>query len=307
MHRTVYELLTQPRAWQQDYLVFQDMKMDSHAISSMMWCQLVPMAFDERSAINSALNHLYIGYTSGLSPEATLGCLSRFQALSRNVQKDHAWGITKRYLLHDNACPKCWDDSSVTLALAIEMGFINAVKFAIENASLFDKSFPQATNSMSHCTCRSRNFVPGCSLGNTEYNLPCKPALQTRHPLLYHAVCKPLLRDINSRLSLGPFNKDTLPSLDMVRYILQLDGRLKEKLRDLGKKNSDELTVWTRRIRGDPEVPRHLHRSMVSSIMEITKLLLDANAATQEPNAATLHKLLDEADAIRGRLEDYVR
>jgi hypothetical protein len=46
---------------------------------------------------------------------------------------------------------------------------------------------------------------------------------------------------------------------------------------------------------------------MTLHTMEITKLLLDANAATQEPNAATLHKLLDEADAIRGRLEDYVR
>ncbi|KAI6760496.1 hypothetical protein HG530_009356 [Fusarium avenaceum] len=155
MHRTVYELLTQPRAWKEDYVVFQNMKLKCFAISSMMWCQLVPMARDQRSASEKALIRLYQGYKGGLSTEIFLRCLSRFQVLSRNSRMGDVWGAAKLFLLHDHGCPRYWDDPSVTLGLAIEMGFTNALKFAIDNPSFLRSSSRQPTKSMSHCVCRS--------------------------------------------------------------------------------------------------------------------------------------------------------
>ncbi|KAM0342424.1 hypothetical protein ACHAPU_009611 [Fusarium lateritium] len=105
MHRTVYEFLSRPRAWGQDFLIFQDMRLDSHAISSMMWCQLVPMAYDKHSAIKSALTHIHHGYKKGFSPETTFRCLSRLQVLCGRVQLHDVWPTANQYLLHNQRCP----------------------------------------------------------------------------------------------------------------------------------------------------------------------------------------------------------
>ncbi|KAH6959344.1 prion-inhibition and propagation-domain-containing protein [Fusarium avenaceum] len=299
MHRTVYELLTQPRAWKEDYDVFQIMKLNSLAISSMMWCQLVPMAKDQRTASECALSNIECGYDSGLPPEITLRCLSRFQVLSRDAQMGDVWGAAKSYLLHDHGCPRYWDDPSITLALAIEMGFTNALKFAINNPSFLRNPSHQTTESMSHCICRSRNCVTDWKgLGDSEYNPPHKPALQTRYPLLYHAICRPMTRDVFPDTSDSPLYTMSLPSVDMIQYILHLGGRPNEEPQGLELENSDEVTAWAQWITGS-ENPRHLDRSVVSKLMEITKFLLDAKAAAQESSAETLHKFLGKANALR--------
>ncbi|WZH42003.1 prion-inhibition and propagation-domain-containing protein [Fusarium acuminatum] len=293
MHRTVYELLTQPRAWQEDYVVFQNMTLNSHAILSMMWCQLVPMAYVQHSAINSALSHIYHGYKSGLSPETTLRCLSRFQVLFGNVELDAVWSTAKQYLLHDSGCPRCWGDSSIALALAVEMGFTSVIEFVIENASLIGRSLLQAANNMPLCDCGRQISRPTFKpLPRFEYHSLRRIALQTRYPLLYHAVCRPMLRDLYNNSLTPPDYQSTSPNLDMIRYILQLGGSPNEHLQGLKQANSEEATVWTQWIRGDPEILSKLHGSMTLHTMETTKLLLDGDAET-------LHTLLDKVDVLR--------
>jgi hypothetical protein len=85
----------------------------------------------------------------------------------------------------------------------------------------------------------------------------------------------------------------------MIRYILQLGGSPNEHLQGLKQANSEEATVWTQWIRGDPEILSKLHGSMTLHTIETTKLLLDGDAETQETNAETLHTLLDKVDVLR--------
>ncbi|CAJ0548545.1 Ff.00g021580.m01.CDS01 [Fusarium sp. VM40] len=300
MHRTVYELLTQPRAWQEDYVVFQNITLNSHAILSTMWCQLVPMAYVQHSAINSALGHIYHGYNSGLSPETTLRCLSRFQVLFGNDELDAVWITANQYLLHNPGCPRCWGDLPIALALAVEMGFTGVVEFVIENASSIGRSLLQAANNMPLCDCGKHISRPTFKpLPRFKYYSLCRVALQTRYPLIYHAVCRPMLRDLYNNCLTPPDYQSTSPNLGMVRYILQLGGSPNEHLQGLEQANSEEATVWTKWIEGDPEILSKLHGSMTLHTMETTKLLLDSDAETQATNSDTLHMLLDKVDGLR--------
>ncbi|KAF4965598.1 hypothetical protein FSARC_6620 [Fusarium sarcochroum] len=122
MHRTVYELLSLPSTWQSDFGNFQDMTLDSYAILSTMWCQLVPMASDKSIPINNALHHMFFGDMIGCPPENIIHCLLRLQFVCSEFELDHYWPTAKQYLIHSHRCPRCCDDVSIALPLAIEMG-----------------------------------------------------------------------------------------------------------------------------------------------------------------------------------------
>ncbi|KAM0213236.1 hypothetical protein ACHAQI_004279 [Fusarium lateritium] len=297
MHRAVYELLSQPRAWRQDFDVFQNMKMDSLAVLSMMWCRVVAMVDNQHSAINGALSRMYHGHRCRMPPETLFRCLSMLQVLCAEVRLDDVWPTVKQYSLHEHWCHRCCDDSSISLALAVEMGFISVVKFFIEDTSSVSNALPRTPNNTPLCHCRSKDFRK--PLRNDESSLPCRTVLPTRYPLLYHAVCRPMLRQLYNNSTSPPRYQNTVPNLGMVRYILQLGCSPNDELRSRKQGELEKGTVWTQWIKGDPNISSVLQGSMTWDTLETTKLLLDAKADVERLEASTLSVLLGNLSVYR--------
>ncbi|KAF5672526.1 hypothetical protein FHETE_3660 [Fusarium heterosporum] len=266
MHRTVYELLSQPKAWRQDYLVFQSMKLDSHAVLSMMWGQLAHIAYGPRTAVIGALTHIHFGYHNGMSARDTLRCLSKLETLS------HYFSAADNLF-----CQSCSGSSSMVLSLAIEMGLFRAVELAVEDVS-----------------------TAGYSL--LEAACPLQDACRIRDTMLYYATHKPSLRHLigtSKADTFLPTNHKFSQDLDTIFYILQLGYSPNVNLQDMWKQTSEGVTIWTQWIGEGPCVLSSFGNFVMGGSPKATKLLLDAGAEIQNLQPETLSLLLDKVKKYR--------
>ncbi|KAM0549435.1 hypothetical protein ACHAPJ_009421 [Fusarium lateritium] len=225
MHRTVYDLLSQPHVSEREFGKIRDKGFRSYTILSTLWCQLIASSRYEMISIGNALHYMHFDDENGGPPANIIHCLSMIQFICRNPALDYAWPEATEYLLHDKRCRKYCDDLSLVLVLAAEMGLTRVIQFAFEDTGALGSLLvrPPDLESLGDCqnenrgSCNSLHCRPGdCSQGSLTGQL------NTKFPILYHAICKPLLHEMFFDIV------DTLawstdpPSLQLAQYILAM-------------------------------------------------------------------------------------
>ncbi|QKD53579.2 uncharacterized protein FOBCDRAFT_239360 [Fusarium oxysporum Fo47] len=202
MHRTVYDMLLQPD------------------VSNRLFRDLEGEDFNSYAVLYYALRPVNCGDISGCRPEITVHLLSRLQFLFAQWHVDStSWSPPeyRRYLRHDKACRRHCDDLSVAFSLALEIGMYNVVRFVFENKDSLEYLLFRPPNIKLLRDCRDEQTAT--SSCHQFYCQDDGQILQTKYPLIYIVINKPL--PVGYRDSLDRGESDD-PSL--MQLILTMDA-----------------------------------------------------------------------------------
>lgn len=297
IHRSLHTFLSKPGVWERIFTSIEATEIDGHAMLSSLWLRLSASealtSLIQRTFIENAMAHIYYGAKDRCAPEITLHNLSKLQFILGTPASGSLWTKARYCLLHVPRCRRYCDDVSLVLPLAVEMGLIQVVKYAVEQptelrtllirAPYYQPSLLDCNDKGPHST--FTYLGSRCKSGGHFYTVQGRAGLfQTVYPLLYHAVCRPLLSELASRgCSIHEFTSRD-PSSDMVQWLLSQGYSPNETF--LRLKYSKHTTAWQEWIKETNE-NRIICYSMTQRTSQITMALIQAGAHIQVRESVT--------------------
>ncbi|ENH69384.1 hypothetical protein FOC1_g10011735 [Fusarium oxysporum f. sp. cubense race 1] len=214
MHRTVYDMLLQPDVSNRLFRDLEGEDFNSYAVLSEIWCRIIHTNSDFEEIFINALRPVNCGDIGGCRPEITVHLLSRLQFLFAQWHVDStSWSPPeyRRYLRHDKACRRHCDDLSVAFSLALEIGMYNVVRFVFENKDSLEYLLFRPPNIKLLRDCRDEQTAT-----SSCHQFCCQDdgqILQTKYPLIYIVINKPLPLGYRDSLDRGESDDPSLMQL----------------------------------------------------------------------------------------------
>ncbi|KAF5591402.1 hypothetical protein FPANT_5677 [Fusarium pseudoanthophilum] len=283
MHRTVYDFLSTPHIWEQEFMRIEDTAFNSHATLSLLWSRLGTVFCAKprtlEISIGMALAHAYYGDLTGCSLEITVANLVNLQLIPRSSRSGPFWFRRESCRRDCCSCEKCLGNLSLGLAYAIELGLHRVTKFIFENT---DYIYGLPISASEGAT--QSSFYTGSD------KICRKHIAETVHPALYHAACWPLLQDIPVKYPALQKCMSAMPSSDMVRHLLQRAHSPNEGFTIQWTGTSAKSTPWIEWIRMN-DTPSTRPLIAAEEIAEITMIFLQAGADVAQLRSSDLEKL----------------
>lgn len=231
MHRSLYEFLCGEGIWEWEILRVDNEcgQFAPHALLASLWTQLIPHPkwgghtgdHAEQCSVNALVYNLRAAANN--CPARLLATnLSRLQGLFAGGRLDGCWGYPKLWLPHEPNCREGYEDLSLGLALAAELGMASLVRMALEDPdglrrALIPPDAGQVQDCSSFSTCPTGLYRLNRDRAGAKYT-----DRSTVFPLLYHAACRPflaLLRNLNQNIS--EVSEAVTLNVEAVKYLLE--------------------------------------------------------------------------------------
>lgn len=231
MHRSLYEFLCAEGIWEWEILRVDDDcgEFVPHAVLASLWTQLIPRSTwgyyngdHGKKCFVNALAHNLRAAATDCPPRLLAANLSRLQGLFAGDGLEGHWEFPKLWLPHQPKCREGYEDLSLGLALAAELGIVSLVKLALEDTdSLRHMLIPPEAGRVQDCssfsTCPTGLYKLNRDRAGVKYT-----NRSTVSPLLYHATCRPflaLLRNLNQGIS--EVSEAVTVNAEAVKYVLE--------------------------------------------------------------------------------------
>lgn len=230
LHRSLYEFLCTEGMleWEALRVDNERGRFEPHLILASLWAQLAGLQpwgeIDFKNiCLNNALVHnLHAGATHP-APRMLATNFSRLQGLFAGDGLYGLFGDLVRFWLpHQSKCRRAYEDLSVGLSLAAELGMVGLVQFALEDPDgLRCMMILPETGRLRDC-----NSFSNCPTRLYELNMNqagARPRTRsTVFPLLYHATCWPFLSCLRKlNMGIAKADQEIITSTEVVRYLLE--------------------------------------------------------------------------------------
>ena len=308
MHRAVFEFLSIPDIWRRTFLRIQDNTFNSHTVLSWLWAQL-GVKLDTSSkllemCVRHALVYAHLGNHEQCPPEVTANILYKIQLISGRSGYSPYWTRAEQSLWHCRMCRRFCDDFSLGLTLAAELGMRSVIEFVSEKGQEFYAMMPYTSEHVSHA---DRNFdcqMNGsssisqrlCQAHSSEGELNA-----TVKPLLYHALCRPLLQVLFDPAPEMERHFTELSSLDIIQYRLEQGADPNEEFIKTWARSTPNVTPWTEWM-GFYDTKDTLKGDLQTEAVRITNSLLHSGAEVPPPGTDSFMQLQRIATSPRRQL-----
>ncbi|KAG5751028.1 hypothetical protein H9Q70_006306 [Fusarium xylarioides] len=282
MHRTVYDFLSIPHIWEQELMHIDDTAFNSHATLSLLWIRLGTVFCTKprtlEMSICMALAHSYYGDLTGCSLEITVANLVNLQLVPRSSRSGPFWFRRESCRRDSRSFDECLGNLSLGMAYAIELGLHRLTNFILENPDYIHELLISASESVTNGSLNAGNDK------TCERNI-----VETAHPALYHAACRPLLQDIPVKYPALQKCMSAMPSSDMVQYLLERAHSPNERFTIRWTGITAKSTPWIEWIRMN-DTPSTKPLIATDEIAEITMMFLQADAEVAHLRSSDLEK-----------------
>ena len=230
MHRSLYEFFCTEGMWEWDVLRVDNSCgfFEPHVILASLWTQLAGLHVwgknnHKETCFDNAFIHNAYAEVARCPPRFLARNLSRLQGLFSGEMCVRARGLARLCLVHQSNCRKGYEDPSVVLAFAAELGMVSLVRLARETPGELRRTLitPEA-NHVHDCSSFS-----ACATGLYKLNRDRAGSKHTNRsttfPLLYHATCRPSLTLLQHSLFGDGFYliESILAPTEAVEYLLK--------------------------------------------------------------------------------------